>query len=208
MDAVVFDLDGVVVDTEQYWYAAEKDIYREATGEKVDPSEFSGMTISNTYEHLSENYDIGISFEEFFEMYEQRAKEVYMEKAELMPGFRSLLEELREQGLKVGVATGSYWTDYAIDRFNLDFDAKSDSNMVEGNGKPDPETYELALEKLGIDGGDAVAVEDTDAGIESAKGAGLYCIAYEGSDGQSLSEADEIVASPEELRGRLLELTG
>ena len=208
MEAVVFDLDGVVVDTEQYWNKAEKQIYREVAGEKVDPDKLAGMTISNTYEYLSKNYDVDISFEGFYDMYEKRAKEVYMEKAELMPGFKSLLEELREKNLKIGVATGSYWTDYVIDRFDLDFDAKSDSNLVEGNGKPDSETYELALEKLGVVAENAVAVEDTDTGIQSAKGAGLYCIAYKGSDGQSLSEADEVVSSPQELRERLLELTG
>lgn len=208
MEAVVFDLDGVIVDTEKYWHQAEKEMYMEITGQKVDPSEFSGMTISNTYEKLDERYDVEASFDDFFQMYDDRAREVYMEKAELMPDFKSLLQELRDRGLKIGVATGSYWTDYVIDRFGLEFDAKSDSNLTEGNGKPDPETYELAIEKLDVAADKAVAVEDTDAGIESAKAAGLYCIAYEGSDGQSLSEADEVVSSPEGLRARLLELTG
>lgn len=206
MEAVVFDLDGVVVDTEQYWNQAEKEIYREAAGEKVDPSELAGVTISNTYEYLSENYGVGISFEEFFRMYEDRAREVYMEKADLMPGFKQLVRELKDRGLKIGVATGSYWTDYVIERFDLDFDAKSDSNLTEGNGKPDPETYQLAVEKLDVKPEETVAVEDTDAGVESAKGAGLYCIGYTGSDGQSLERADEIVDSPDELRKRLLEL--
>lgn len=208
MEAVIFDLDGVIVDTEQYWNQAEKDIYRKAADEEVDTSELAGMTISNTYQYLSENYDVEVSFDEFYGIYEKRAKEIYMDKAELMPGFRSLMMELREKGLKIGVATGSYWTDYVIDRFDLDFDAKSDSNMVEGKGKPDPETYELALEKLGVAAEDSVAVEDTDAGIKSAKGAGIYCIGYEGSEGQSLSEADETVSSPLELKERLIELTG
>lgn len=208
MEAVIFDLDGVIVDTEQYWNRAEKDIYRKAADEEIDTSELAGMTISNTYEYLSENHDVEVSFDEFYDMYENRAKEIYMEKAELMPGFKPLLDELKEKGLKTGVATGSYWTDYVIERFDLDFDAKSDSNMVEGKGKPDPETYELALEKLGVKADNAVAVEDTDAGIKSAKGSGLYCIGYEGSDGQSLSQADEVVSSPEELRERLLQLTG
>ena len=207
MEAVVFDLDGVIVDTEKYWSEAENEIYRKATGEELEPSELSGMTISNTYEYLSGEYGTQLSFEEFFDMYEERAREVYMEKAELMPGFQSLIEELGEKGILIGVATGSYWTDLVIERFDLDFDAKSDANLVEGNGKPDPETYELAIEKLGVEPEKAVAVEDSDPGVESAKRAGLHVIGFTGSEGQSLSEADEVVETPEELRERLLQLT-
>lgn len=207
MKAVIFDLDGVTVNTEKYWNAAEEEIYANATGsENVEIDELAGMSIVNTYEYLAENYNIDISEKEFFQMYEDRAEEVYMEKADLMPGFKDLVEELRSRGLKIGLATGSYWPDYVIERFNLDLDAKSDSNLVEGDGKPEPETYQLAIEQLEVEPEEIVAVEDTDAGIKSAKGAGLYCIGYTGSEGQSLEEADEVVDSPEELRGRLLEM--
>ncbi|MFT4869160.1 MAG: HAD superfamily hydrolase (TIGR01509 family) [Colwellia polaris] len=205
MKAVVFDLDGVVVDTEKYWNKAEETIYQKATGEKVKTDELAGMTISNTYEYLSENYKTEVNYEEFFQMYEDHAETIYKKNADLMPRFKELAEELKEKGLKVGVATGSYWADYAIERFDLDFDAKSDSNMTEGNGKPDPETYLIAVKKLDVEPEEAVAVEDTDAGIKSAKSAGLYCIGYEGSDGQSLEQADETVNGPEELRTVLLE---
>lgn len=208
MKAVIFDLDGVIVNTENYWNTAEKKIYAEATGsEGVKIDELAGMSIANTYKHLEENYNIEVSEQEFFQMYEDRAQKVYMEKAELMPGFKELVEELRGNELKIGVATGSYWPDYVIKRFDLNFDAKSDSNLVEGNGKPEPETYQLAIKQLEINPEDAVAVEDTDAGIKSAKGANLYCIAYSGTNGQNLEEADEVVDNPEELRERLLELT-
>lgn len=207
MKAVIFDLDGVIVDTEKYWNEAEKEIYSKATGsDNVEVDELAGMSIVNTYEYLAENYGVDISEEEFFQMYEDRAEEVYMQKAELMPGFKDLVEELRNRGLKIGLATGSYWPDYVIKRFNLDLDAKSDSNLVDGDGKPEPETYRLAVEQLEVDPEEVVAVEDTDSGIKSAKGAGLYCIGYTGSDGQSLEEADEVVDTPEELRERLLEL--
>lgn len=207
MKAVIFDLDGVIVNTEKYWNAAEKEIYADATGsENIEIDELAGMSIVNTYEHLAENYNIDISEEEFFQMYEDRAEKVYMEKAELMPGFKDLVKDLRSRDLKIGMATGSYWPDYVIKRFNLDLDAKSDSNLVDGDGKPEPETYQIAIEQLDVEPEETVAVEDTDSGIKSAKGAGLYCIAYSGSDGQSLKQADEVVHSPEELRERLLEL--
>ncbi len=207
MEAVVFDLDGVIVDSEKHWSEAEIEIYREVTGEDVDPAELSGMSVTNTYQYLSDNYDISISYDEFLGLYEERARELYMSKASLMPGFKKLVKELRDRGLKIGLATGSYWPEYVIERFGLEFDAKSDANLVDGNGKPEPETYRLAVEKLGVDPENAVAVDDTDPGIESAKRAGLYCIGYEGSEGQSLERADETVNSSEELEERLLQLT-
>ena len=207
MESVVFDLDGVVVDTEKYWNRAEEKIYQNATGEEVDVEKLAGMSITNTYEKLSEMHDPNVTRDEFFKMYENRAEEIYGEKAELMDGLKDLISELRSKDLKIGLATGSYWPKYVIDRFNLDFDTVVHSGNIEGKGKPEPETYLQAVQNMNISPEDAVAVDDTGAGIQSAKGAGLYCIGYTSSGGSSPEGADETVEGPEELRDRLLELT-
>lgn len=206
MKAVVFDLDGVVVDTEEHWNRAEEEMYREATGEEVDVEELAGMSITNTYEKLSEMHEPDVTRDEFFKMYENRAEEIYCEKAELMDGLKDLMHELRSRGLKIGLATGSYWPKYVIDRFDLDFDSVVHSGNIEGKGKPEPETYRQAVQKLDIRPEDAVAVDDTRTGIQSAEGAGLYCIGYTASGGDRPEGADETVEGPEELRERLLEL--
>ena len=206
MEAVVFDLDGVVVNTEKYWNRAEEDIYRQVVGEKVDVEELAGMSITNTYEKLSEMYKLNVSRKEFFKMYEARAEEIYYEKAELMEGLDQLIGELRSKGLKIGLATGSYWPKYVIERFDLDFDTVVHSGKVEGKGKPEPETYRKAVENLDVRPENAVAVDDTDAGIRSASGAGLYCIGYTVSRDERPRRADEGVVGSEELRKRLLEL--
>ncbi|MFB6215564.1 MAG: HAD family hydrolase [Candidatus Aenigmatarchaeota archaeon] len=206
MEAVIFDMDGVVVDTEQYWIEEEREMIEKLGFDGITPETLAGMSITNTYEFLADRYDISMTEEEFFRLYENRAHEVYWDKAELMPGLEELMERLRENGLKIGLATGSYWPDYVIERFDLDFDTVVSSGTVEGPGKPDPETYRLAVQNLGVEPAEAVAVEDTDSGLKSAKEAGLYCIGYLGSTGQQLSEADETVEGPAELRERLLEL--
>lgn len=209
MKAVVFDLDGVVVDTEKYWSREERDIYDKAikSGE-VDIEELSGMSIDNTYQHLEENYDIAVSRDEFFDMYERRAEKVYMEKADLMDGFRRIVDELRDMDVRIGLATGSYWPQYVIKRFDLEFDAVVDSSMADGKGKPEPETYRLAVERLGVEPEEAVAVDDTGPGTSSASAAGLYCIGYPDSEDAELEEADEVVLTPERLESRLLEILG
>lgn len=206
MEAVIFDLDGVVVNTEQFWNKAEEEIYLQATGEKVDVSEFAGMSITNTYRELSRKYGVSISQEKFFQLYEEKADEIYREKAEIMPGFKQLVKDLRSEGLKIGLATGSYWPEKVIERFNLEFDAMVDPKKLEGSGKPEPETYRLATDKIGVKPSESVAVDDTSPGTQSAKSAGLYCIGYAGSGGKGPEEADEVVNSPEKLRERLFEL--
>lgn len=208
MDAVVFDMDGVVVDTEKYWMEVEKKICDEIGCESVETEEIAGMSIGNTYDYLSTNYSISVSEDEFFELYSKRAREIYGEKAELMDGLKQLIADLRKRNLKIGLATGSYWPDQVIKRFDLEFDTVVDSGRVEGQGKPDPETYRLAVRELEVSPEKAVAVEDTDSGLQSAKGAGLYCVGYTESPGQNLMAADETVDSPAELRERLLELAG
>lgn len=207
MEAVIFDLDGVIVDSEKHWNRAEEEMFRETAGTEVEVRNYEGLSITNTYEKLSERYDVDLTQEEFYEMYENRAEEIYLEKAELMKGFKSLTEELRDRGLLIGLATGSYWPDLVVERFNLDFGSVVGAGDVEGKGKPEPETYRKAVERAGEEPSESVAVDDTEAGVKSAKNAGIYSIGYNHSDREEAPEnADERIGGPEKLRSRLLEL--
>lgn len=200
MKAVILDMDGVIVDTENHWAEAEKEIYQEATGEKIDPKQFSGMSISNKYKELSERSGTKVSEEEFFQMYDDRAEAIYTEKASIREGMKELVDELNEDDdLKPGLVTGSYWPEYIIDRFNLEFDEVITPEEISGNGKPEPELYNLMLERLGVEPAEAIVIEDSDPGVSAAKSAGIYCIGLRGTENQTLEEADEIVESPSNL---------
>lgn len=200
MNAVIFDMDGVIVDTENHWAKAEKEIYQKATGKNVDPERFSGISISNTYQKLSEKFGTQISKEEFFQMYDNRAEKIYTEKASIREGMKELIDELNEEeDLKLGLVTGSYWPEYIINRFNLEFDEVITPKKISGKGKPEPEIYSLMLERLGVESGEALVIEDSDPGVSAAKSAGIYCIGLRGTKNQTLEEADEVIESSSNL---------
>lgn len=207
VEAIIFDMDGVVVDTEQYWAEAENDIYRKATGVEVDTTQFSGMSISNTYHKLSEKYGTKITGKEFLELYREHAETIYKQKASIMEGFKDLINYLRSQNIKLGLATGSHWPEYVIKRYSLNFDAVVTPEELQGNGKPEPETYTKLLEKIDADTSKTVVIEDSDPGVKSAKAAALYCIGYNNTDGQKLDEADYIADNASELRDKIIQLT-
>lgn len=204
LEAVIFDMDGVIVDSENHWAEAEKEIFQEATGAHIDPKQFSGMSISNTYRELSEKFGTGISGEEFFQLYDDRAEKIYREKASIIDGMKELIDELESMnGVKLGMVTGSYWPEYVLDRFSLDFDEVVTPEDISGTGKPEPEIYFLILERLGIESEEAVVVEDSDPGVSAAKSAGIYCIGLRGTENQTLEKADEVIESTLQLSKRI-----
>lgn len=212
MDAVCFDMDGVMVDSERYWADIEAErIFPKAGVADVDTAEITGMNYREVYEYLAENYDVDIEREEFLEVYEEAAREIYTERVALMDGFRDLCGTLRDRGKRLVVVTSSppAWIDLVCERFELGmFDEVVSAEEVEGPGKPEPHVYRHASEELGVAPEDCIAVEDSTHGVQSATAAGMVCIGYRGADeeGKSLdlSAADIVVSGPQELRAELL----
>jgi len=209
--AVLFDMDGVIVDSERYWVELEEEeIYPAVVAEEVDTEETTGMNFREIYDYLDDNYETTASKEEFVERYEEAAREIYAELVELMDGFRELLVDLREDGRRVALVSSSphNWIDRMLDRFDLrgDFDEIISAEEIDGQSKPEPDVYEYAAEKVGVDPEEAIAVEDSENGVKSAKAAGLVAVGYRNqSDADlDLSEADAVAESPEELREILL----
>ena len=120
---------------------------------------------------------------------------------ELRPGVRELMQAARDRGMKVGFVTTTYQPniDAVLDAAGLsrdDFDYVGGREDV-ASGKPDPECYQRALDQLGLDGADCIAVEDTANSVMAAKRAGLTTIATPGAytDGQDFWQADMIAGS-------------
>ncbi|MDZ7850620.1 MAG: HAD family phosphatase [Halodesulfurarchaeum sp.] len=209
--AVVFDMDGVIVDTEQYWVEAERGILDAALpdGHDVDPHDITGINVHEQYEMLAEEYELQVTQAEYFDLFDREAEGVY-EQADLLPGFHDLLDAIEERDLPIGLATSSYprWIDIVFETHDLDgrFDEVLSAANLDGPGKPEPLIYETVAERLAVDPSAMLVIEDSENGVAAAAAAGAYTIAYAANahDAVDHSPADEIVETPGELRARLL----
>lgn len=209
MTAVLFDMDGVVIDSELYWGPKERDvIFPEVVPDQdVTVAEVTGRPYEEIYTYLGENYDVAVSRERFIELFDTVAREIYTEEAALMDGFAELCAALRERGASVALVTSSphEWLDIVVDRFDLSFDAIVSADDVAA-GKPAPDIYEHAAERVGEAPADCVAVEDSTHGATAASAAGVGRIGYVGvHDSLDHDAVDAVAGDPAELRALLLE---
>lgn len=206
--AVIFDLDGLLLDTEVLWDRAEGELFRRH---------------GDAWTHQDKLAVMGTSFEATARYYADRLRvppergpelvdemRVLM-KAELQrqvdarPGAVELVERLRElDGVGLALASNSSrdLVDTALATAGLSsaFETIVTSDDV-ANGKPAPDIYLLACERLGVAPSEAIALEDTAPGIAAAKAAGLACIAVPQYAETDVSAADRVVDSLEELLG-------
>ena len=209
MDAVLFDMDGVLVNSEEYWQAFESEFVLPITEGDPDRDEFTGMNYREIHDYLAETYGTAVDREEFVSRYDERAETVYGERVALMDGAPELFDDLRARGALVGIVSSSPpdWIGIVTERFGLGpLDLVRSAEDIDDLGKPEPHVYERAATDLGLSPEDCVVVEDSVNGILSATRAGAYCIGYraEHNAESDLSRADAVVESPAELREALL----
>ncbi|WP_435180567.1 HAD family hydrolase [Halorussus sp. AFM4] len=209
--AVLFDMDGVIVNSERYWVETEREeILPAAVDGEPDTSETTGMNFREIYDHLEERHETTASKEEFVARYEEAARDIYGERVDLMEGFAELVADLRADGRTVALVSSSPrdWIDRMLDRFDLRdaFDEVISAEEIDGRSKPEPDVYEYAAERVGAAPEECIAVEDSTNGVKSAKAAGMTAVGYRNQSDEELdlSAADAVAASPAELRELLL----
>ncbi len=213
MKAVIFDFDGVLVDSETYWKAGEIDLFKKLVPNwrDEDVQRMMGRTLTGIYELLVAEYGLAIPFDQFFREFSGLAKRVYAQ-CHVVPGVLPLLEALQAASIPFAIASSAKraWIDAALrvhtlDRFFTTIVSLDDLQF--GQGKPMPIPYLLAAKKLDMDPADCVAVEDAANGVTSAKAAGMKCVAYRWpGNQQDLSEADRVVEDMNLVTVELLRL--
>lgn len=205
MQAVLLDMDGVVVDSERYWVARERDdILPRTVAEEVPIEEVTGLNVRDLYAHLDADYETLVDEEPFVAIYDEAAREVYRESVELLPGFETLVADLQDRSFTVGLVSSSpvRWIEFVLDRFDLEdtFDVVVSAEHVD-RGKPDPSVYQHAAEQLDIPPEECVVVEDSAHGIKAARQAGMTCVGFAGpeNDEETLAAADAIAEGAAEL---------
>lgn len=179
--AVIFDMDGVLLDSEPLHYEAVRVILAEQGVDfpLEDYFRYLGTTLTSTWDDLCERYPITMRFEDFEARYNADVLAQYQAGAPLIRGARELVAELRVAAIPIAVASSSHrmWVEAALSGAGLreHFEHTTAGDEV-SNGKPSPEIYLKAAEQLGLDPADCIAVEDAPAGVESAVAAGMKVV--------------------------------
>lgn len=205
--AIIFDFDGVIVDSESHWESALAHLYHAHVPGWTDEAfkRMKGMSVEREWEFLRKEFDIAFTAPEYAALLDEAVRDVYLERVAPMPGLVELLERLGRRNVPVGVATSSNrdWIMLAMRRFDLEkrFGAIVTSEDAPGRTKPAPDLYLLAAERLGVEPGRCVAMEDSSNGIAAAKAAGMRCIGLLGAwnTPEQLAQADERIESFDEL---------
>ena len=180
-DAVVFDLDGLLLDTEQVWDEVREGLVRERGGRWHDRAQADMMGMSSTEwsRYLHEELGLAEPPEELNRIVVERMEERYRQQLPLVDGAAEAVRRLAGRW-PLGLASSSNrpLIDLALDLMGVAelFRATVSSEEVD-RGKPAPDVYLEAARRLGVKPEDAVAVEDSASGIRSAKAAGMGVVA-------------------------------
>jgi len=180
-EAVVFDLDGLLIDTEQVWDEVRESLVRERGGRWHDRAQADMMGMSSTEwsRYLHEELGLTEPPEELNRLVVERMQQRYRDGLPVIDGAVGAVRRMAERW-PLGLASSSNrpLIDLALDGMGVAglFRATVSSEEVE-RGKPAPDVYLEAARRLGVAPDGAAAVEDSANGIRSAKAAGMWVVA-------------------------------
>jgi HAD superfamily hydrolase (TIGR01509 family) len=208
IDAVVFDLDGVIVDSEQEWDEVREVYARESGGRYTEEAtrDMMGMSSPEWSRYMAEALGVPGPPDEINAAIVERMLERYGDAPPLIPG---AVDAVRRIAAHVPLAIASSSNPELIEvvlrssGLARDFAAAVSSQEV-ARGKPSPDVYLEAARRLGVDAVRCGAVEDSHNGIRSAKAAGMRVVAVPNPhyppDDEALALADVVVESIGELQ--------
>jgi len=199
--ALLFDLDGTLVDSEHFHWNTWNELLAESNV-RLEYEDFlknyAGIPLPGNAVRLKELYEI----ESPIELLISRKEDLTVERLktsiiELMPHVQDTLDFFLSKGITMALVTASKRPD-VDEMFKKNGLAKYFSLLITRsdviNSKPDPESYNLAVEKLGLQKSECLVFEDTLNGLRAAKAAGITCFAIQGNeeDHLKLAAADQI----------------
>ncbi|NRT88403.1 HAD family hydrolase [Clostridium beijerinckii] len=203
MKAFIFDMDGVIIDSEPIHFEVDMQTIREL-GCNISEKElekYVGSTNEYMYTDIKEKYNIKKSLQEIIDYKVELTKMKIIEShLEPIDGIKELLIELKNRNIPTAIASSSPkdLIDIVVSKFKLQeyFKYIISGEEVE-RGKPSPDIYIETSKKLGISPKECVVIEDSRNGVFAAKDAKMNCIGFKNinSGNQDLSKADIIVKS-------------
>ena len=213
IQTVIFDMDGVIVDTEpvhRYAYYKQFEELDIVVTEAMYTS-FTGFSTRNTFQTLKEQFQLEHEVEDLI----QRKRNIFndafdtKEDLELLDGVRTLIEDLHQNGIQLILASSAskVTIDRVFTRFGLhDFFTHIVSGEDFPKSKPHPAIFEHAASLSTAPKENCIVIEDSTNGVRAAKAAGIYCVGYvsEHSKDQHLDEADLVINHFKELSAQVI----
>jgi beta-phosphoglucomutase family hydrolase len=200
--AIIFDMDGVLVDSEPFHTEIEKQQFR-LNGIKISDEEhrnYMGVASDVMWQQISERQSLKFSVENLIEQNRIESIRYFSELTEIpvMPGLIELLESLQHKNYPVAVASSSFpeIIEMILQKTGLKkYFQVVVSSQEAGKSKPEPDVFLLAARKLNIPPENCLVIEDSANGIRAAHLAGMSCIAYQGPEAnpQNQKEADAVI---------------
>ena len=211
--ALLFDLDGTLVDSEHFHFNTWNELLAESNIQ-LEYSDFlknyAGIPLPGNAKRLKELYEIESPIESLISRKEELTVErLKTSKIDLMPYVEDTLDFFLSTGVKMALVTASTRPDVdemfrknGLQKYFKFLVTRSD--VV--HSKPDPESYNLAVEKFGFQKSECLVFEDTLNGLRAAKGAELKCFAIQGNteDHAKLAAADQIFTDFQQAKDYLI----
>jgi HAD superfamily hydrolase (TIGR01509 family) len=211
LEAVLFDMDGVIIDSEPLWSDAEKELLarRNLPYSPSLKTAMMGRDARGAVGYLIEHYSLTESLGKLIEERNQLIAELFKEHLKAIPGALDLVRSVIAAGILTGLVSSSPkpLVELALEKLVTTglFDLTLSGDQVV-RGKPAPDIYITAAEKLGVKPEYCLVIEDAPHGVAAAKDAGMCCLAISTSVSVvELAMADKVVSGFEEVDVQVLQ---
>jgi HAD superfamily hydrolase (TIGR01509 family) len=199
--AIIFDMDGVIINSEKLWAERETDFVQTLIPSfpKSAQQKLLGRSTLGVFKFLRAEFNLTLPEQEFLKEYKKFGLKNIYEKCKLISNILVVLQKISQQK-KIALASSSprVWIEKIFERFNLEkfFNVVVSADDINGKGKPAPDIFLYAAKKLKVKPKKCLVIEDSENGILAGKRANMTVFGFRNgwNHDQNFSQADKIIA--------------